>query len=113
MSSFQVKGQISNIGAVEVVSEKFSKRMFTVAIQNGTFTDTIAMQFANDKCKLLDGIVDGSEVTVDFNIKSREYGGKWYTNCDAWKIQSSVVANQPVQQQSAPVTGGTGSDLPF
>ncbi len=32
---------------------------------------------------------DGDVVTVHFDIESREYNGKWYTDVKAWKIDKS------------------------
>ncbi len=36
----------------------------------------------------------GSEVTVHFDLESREYNGRWYTDVKAWKVE------QPEQSQS-------------
>ena len=33
----------------------------------------------------------GNTLTIDFDIESREYSGRWYTDLKAWKIE---VANQ-------------------
>jgi hypothetical protein len=51
--------------------------------------------------KIVSGLRSGQDVTVQFNIESREYNGKYYTNATAWKIEA--VAN------SVPET----TDLPF
>ncbi len=32
-------------------------------------------------------IRQGEEVTVSFDIESREYKDKWYTNINAWKVE--------------------------
>ena len=31
----------------------------------------------------------GSEVNVSFDVESREFNGKWYTDVKAWKVQGS------------------------
>jgi hypothetical protein len=33
----------------------------------------------------------GNTLTIDFDIESREYSGRWYTDLKAWKID---IANQ-------------------
>jgi len=33
----------------------------------------------------------GNHLTIDFDVESREYSGRWYTDLKAWKIE---VANQ-------------------
>ncbi len=65
-----------------------------------------------------------NEVTVSFNIASREYNGRWFTEARGWRVRP-VVESMP-QQQSAPVsamppleqsgeelTSSDGGDLPF
>ncbi len=34
----------------------------------------------------------GEELTVSFDIESREYMGKWYTNINAWKIERPAAS---------------------
>ena len=40
-------------------------------------------------------IQPGEELTVSFDIDSREYMGRWYTNINAWKVErpTSAAAN--------------------
>jgi hypothetical protein len=63
----------------------------------------------------------GSQVNVSFDVESREYNGKWYTDVKAWKIvsggtsnsnQSSNRANAPMPTSEPPMVDGT-DDLPF
>ena len=30
-----------------------------------------------------------NEVTVSFDVESREYNGRWYTNLKAWKVENT------------------------
>lgn len=34
----------------------------------------------------------GEEVVVSFDIESREYNGRWYTNLRAWKVEKGAGA---------------------
>ncbi len=34
------------------------------------------------------GIQEGQELTVHFDLQSREYNGRWYTDVKAWRIES-------------------------
>src|SRR5436190_23105626 len=49
----------------------------------------------------------GSQVNVSFDVESREYNGKWYTDVKAWKIASSGSAG--ATQQSS---GRAGAPMP-
>ena len=41
----------------------------------------------------------GQEITLSFDIESREYNGRWYTNIRGWKAERYVPA---AAQQAAP-----------
>lgn len=56
-------------------------------------------------------VVANERVSVDFDIESREYNGRWYTECRAWGMSNfhevnaaSAVATPPIPQapQQAP-----------
>jgi hypothetical protein len=32
-------------------------------------------------------LVAGNELKIDFDVESREYNGRWYTDIKAWKIE--------------------------
>lgn len=62
------------------------------------------------------------QVKVSFDVESREYNGRWYTTCRAWRIDEATPAAQPVAQKQAPkpaaapkVEGAeeASTDLPF
>lgn len=66
----------------------------------------------------------GEDVTVSFDLDSREFNGRWYTEVRAWKIEKGVtmggsVYTAPAAPMSAPEAtpfGGEASandDLPF
>lgn len=47
---------------------------------------------------------EGEEVTVQIDIESREYNGRWYTDIKAWRVDkglTSLAAGAPVGQQYA------------
>jgi hypothetical protein len=63
----------------------------------------------------------GQEVTVEFNVNTSEYKGKYYTTLSAWKImatplQNTAETNTNTSQYGAPLPNEEGddtSDLPF
>ena len=63
----------------------------------------------------------GNEVTVSFDLESREFNGRWYTSVRAWRIAigtQAVPAAQPVEKKASPAPKVEGaeeesSDLPF
>jgi len=47
----------------------------------------------------------GDTVNISINLSSREYNGKWYTNCSAWKLEQ--VANDSESKEE------NSDDMPF
>ena len=58
----------------------------------------------------------GDTVDVSFDVESREYNGRWYTDVKAWKVSGKQQSGGNTMS-SAPMTGGAPSagddDLPF
>lgn len=74
----------------------------------------------------------GEDVQVSFDVESREYNGKWYTDVKAWNIRKTGTGESPASDSgSAPAedldfnpfdeggdpfaaeNGNDGDDLPF
>ncbi|MGL5731764.1 MAG: DUF3127 domain-containing protein [Bacteroidales bacterium] len=57
----------------------------------------------------------GEEVVVSFDVESREYNGRWYTDVRAWKIDKASQ-QEPVQYyapEQVPAAAPSGSSTPF
>lgn len=86
----------------------------------GQYPKTVAIDFFNTNLEAAARIPLGTVCKVKFDIQSREYNGKWYTNLTGFGIEA---AQQPPQQQpqpswDAPVPPldqqpGVEDDLPF
>lgn len=50
--------------------------------------------------KLSPNIVVGSDVQVSFDVSSREWSGRWFTQCDAYRVAlvNGSVSNNNVSQ---------------
>lgn len=74
--------------------------------------------FGADKFKQMQLVV-GKTYAVSFDVESREWNGKWFTECTAWKCvlldgsQSSSVHQASVQAQSTqPVAPSVPQERP-
>ena len=117
------------------VSSKNGKEYVTTVFvieTPGQYPKKVAMKvMGEDKFKQM-GIVMGGTYNVSFDVESREWQGKWFTECQAWRTQRvDGTQEQPQQpttqtaQKPAPATeqnplpennGGDGEqndDLPF
>ena len=61
------------------------------------------------------GIEQGQELTVHFDLESREYNGRWYTDVKAWRIEQpggkDDSAPPPAEDMGMPPV--SDDDVPF
>jgi hypothetical protein len=105
MSELTMKGAIKLINPIKVISDKFSVREFVITTAD-KYPQEVIFQTVNDKMDIIAPYGQGQEVTVSFNVRGREYNGKYYNTLDAWKVQGEAAApsQQPIEETD---------DLPF
>lgn len=45
----------------------------------------------------------GNVLTIFYELESREYNNKWYTDVKAWKIETATVKTSPVANTNIPI----------
>ena len=119
MSELTIKGTLvqvlPTVNGVSKAGKDWSKKDFVIETDEGQFSKKVCFTLFGDKIKLIDSVVVGSAVEVAFNIESREFDGKWYTNVNAWKV---AAEQQQQQYQPAPEQPKTAAEqqqdnLPF
>lgn len=107
------------VGAVHLktdkvqVSEKFAKRELVVDT-GGTYPQLIPITFTQDRCALIDDIQQGQRVSIECNVRGREYYGKYYCSIEGWRVNTTAAAQQPEVHQAEVVTPEPiENDLPF
>ena len=101
-------------GTVKVVMEPqtfssgFSKREFVLTVEDGKYPQEIAFECVKERITLLDGINQGDAITVSFDIRGREYNGRYFNNLNAWKITPASGSAAPASASS----GSAGAPLP-
>ena len=81
----------------------WSKQEFIIEYQEGNFPSQACFNvWGVDKVKDLERFQIGDSVKVSFNISSREYNGRWYTDLRAWRLDSSGEAASAAAPAQAP-----------
>jgi hypothetical protein len=102
------KGEWKKCNFVIETGDKFPKKVCIVAWK--------------DLVDQVQQIPAGSMVNVSFDVESREYNGKWYTDVKAWKIAAgsgSGTGSAPSSRNQAPMPANeppmadATDDLPF
>ena len=116
---FQLQGKLIKINDTRQVSDKFAIREFVVEESSSQYPQLIQMQVTQDKCVLLDGFTLGQDVSINFNIKGREWTSpagdvKYFTTLEAWKLEASGSPEAMGRALEATQVNGVSKDeLPF
>jgi hypothetical protein len=105
MSESTIKGAIKLINPIKVISDKFSVREFVVTTPDEKYPQDILFQTVNDKMAVLESLGVGQQVEVSYNVRGREFNGRYYNTLDAWKVQ--------IIGQAAQTTNNIDDGFPF
>lgn len=97
----------------------WTKQNFIIETVADRFPKKVCFLAWNDKAEVLAQLKQGDEVKVAFDLESREYNGRWYTDAKVWKMEvvnqtTSVPTGEPVRtlnNDEAPPPAN--DDLPF
>lgn len=94
----------------------WKKRMYIVETQESYPKKVALTVFGSDRVAATEAAVKlGDTVRVSFDLESREYNGRWYTDAMAWRIELAAAqpaAPKPQQAYSQPQTYGEGAPVP-
>ena len=80
----------------------WAKQEFILEFPDGNFTAKACFTaWGQEKVQDLDKYQVGDKVKVSFNLKSREYNGRWYNDLQIWKI-APAGAQPAAPAQPAP-----------
>lgn len=120
-NSLTIKGKITQILDVETGTSKagkeWKKQNFVIDTGDQYNPEVCFQLFGDAKIdKLAEYNKVGDDVTVHFNVSSREFNEKWYHNLDAWKVMSENSDTATASTPSTPAVDDTPAeddDLPF
>jgi hypothetical protein len=92
------------------------KKQDIIVETEGQYSKKLCISIWGDKIDAKQ-LQSGNMLKIDFDIESREYNGKWYTDVKAWKIEvteseSTNASNTPINEITEPPNMEEG-DLPF
>ena len=85
--SYEAKGTLHQIGETREISETFSTRSFTICQQDDKYPQFITFELIKDRTDLIDSFKIGDDINVSFNLRGREWNGKFFNTIQAWRIQ--------------------------
>ena len=123
--ALEISGKIIQVLPLETGEGKngqWKKQFFVMEYMDGNYPKKLSVSLWGDKTDVARNLNPGTPVKVSFNVDSREYNGRWYTDVRAWRVE--------VQTGGAPASGndiptfeepaafgspgdGSDNDLPF
>lgn len=121
--SYDITGRLVQKGEIEKKGKdgNFLSRTFAIEIE-GRYPEFPSFQLVQDRCDIIDRFNVGDLITVSFDLRGREWQGKYFTNLNAWRIvpangephkappPADVTDAAPSITWNAPATD---DDLPF
>ena len=96
---------------------EWKKQDFVIELEGSTYSRKVCLTAWGDKVNV-ESLTEGSTLNVFFEIESREYQGKWFTNLTAWKVEivegsQQVPPMPPMDVYDAENVPPVNDDLPF
>jgi hypothetical protein len=92
------------------------KKQDIIVETEATYPKKVCISVWGDKIDTA-SLQPGSSLKIDFDVESREFNGRWYTDLKAWKIESNGVpaaaGSEKVMSSAASVNMNNDDDLPF
>ena len=124
--ALDITGKLLKVFESEQKTESFKAREFVVETA-GEYPQFVKFQLTQDRCAIIDNYKEGDDLKVHFDLRGREWQGKYFTNLNAWKVEGESAMrntspnNESFNQDAAPVNNVNNNvdaredleDLPF
>ena len=113
--AYELTGKIKLLQEPQTFNSGFTKREMVVIVEDGKYPQEINLEFVQDKIALLDDLQPGQTVTVTFDLRGREYNGRYFNNLQGWRV--TTEGDTPQQDapplQDGPPADAYDDDIPF
>ena len=111
--SFEVTGKLIKKFDTESKTQTFQAREFVIEVADGNYPQMVKFQLVQDRCSLVDDYNEGDQMKVYFDLRGREWQGRYFTNLNAWKIERPDNAPAPQAPPSMDNTFPSATDEPM
>jgi len=87
--AYEMTGTVKEIFDEQTFGSGFNKREFVLTNEEDKYPQDISFECLKDKVTLVDQLKKGDKVTVHFDIRGREWKGRYFVNLVAWKIDGA------------------------
>ena len=120
--AYELEGKVLKVLDTRRFDSGFTLREFVVEKPDPKYPQPILLQCTQDRCSLLDDVSEGDVVNATFDLRGREYNGRYFTNLNVWRLEKKESAdsgggeygddeNPPLPDES--MAPAEDDDLPF
>lgn len=117
LMSMELVGKVKLIRDEQTFASGFTKREFVVTTEE-KYPQDIQFELLKENGNLITSYRPGDRIKVFFDIRGREYQGKYYNSLVSWKIEGQGGENSqqsapPMPPPMPPTAADMEDDLPF
>jgi hypothetical protein len=98
-------------GGVSKIGNEWKKQEYILETYDQYPKKVCFQLFGNDKIEQA-AIQAGEDLTVSFDIDSREYNGRWFTSINAWKVERATVGAPAASPGNFAAAAAPASSVP-
>ncbi|MDX1683639.1 MAG: DUF3127 domain-containing protein [Saprospiraceae bacterium] len=87
--AYEIQAKLHKKFDTEQKTESFKAREFVLLVEEGNYPQYVKFQLTQDRCDLIDAFNEGDLIKVSFDLRGREWNGKYFTNLNAWRISQA------------------------
>lgn len=111
-NSYEMIGTIKEIFEPMTFASGFTKREFVMTMEDD-YPQDVKFGCIKERCALLDRVAVGARVKVRFSIRCRLYNERYYTDLEAWRIDTMDVDGSSVTYDEVDPMDGMDDPMPF
>jgi single-strand DNA-binding protein len=128
--AFEIEGKLVKIYPTEQKTASFAVREFVIEVPDGNYPQMVKFQTSQERCSVMDNYREGEKIKVSFDLRGREWQGKYFTTLNAWRVDKAGADSditptdnsfpedpfpsmEPPRAPSNNSNGGGFDDLPF
>jgi len=110
--SYEAVGKLIKKYDTETKGQSFQVRELVIEVA-GQYPQMVKFQLTQDRCAALDPFNEGDQIKVQFDLRGREWNGKYFTNLNAWRLEKGdEVSNEAPAAPSFDSTFPSANDEP-
>jgi hypothetical protein len=86
---YELSGTAKQIFEEKTFGSGFNVREFVVTTEADKYPQDICLQCVKEKVEMVNQLKEGEKVKVAFDLRGREYQGRYFVNLNAWKVEAT------------------------